>query len=64
MLPRGEVALIMAGIGISRGILSPDLYGVAILMTIITTAAAPPLLALSFRGDAHGTRQQADPNEA
>ena len=64
MLPRGEVALIMAGIGISRGILTPDLYGVAILMTIITTAAAPPLLALSFRGDGPGTRRPADPEEA
>ncbi len=64
MLPRGEVALIMAGIGISRGILTADLYGVAILMTIVTTALAPPLLALSFRGDAPGTRKPAAANGA
>ena len=56
MLPRGEVALIMAGIGISRGILGPDLYGVAILMTIITTAVAPPVLAISFRSETSGVR--------
>lgn len=56
MLPRGEVALIMAGIGISTGILSPDLYGVAIMMTVITTAVAPPVLSLSFRGGSSGSR--------
>ncbi len=56
MLPRGEVALIMAGIGISKGVLGADLYGVAIMMTIITTAVAPPILALSFRNDASGLR--------
>ena len=49
MLPRGEVALIMAGIGLSSGILGADLYGVVIIMAVITTALAPPLLSLSFR---------------
>ena len=56
MLPRGEVALIMAGIGISSGIIGPQLYGVAILMTVITTAVAPPLLAQSFKNDSPGLR--------
>ena len=56
MLPRGEVALIMAGIGISKGIIGADLYGVAIMMTIITTAVAPPVLALSFRDGRPGVR--------
>ena len=58
MLPRGEVALIMAGIGISKGIIGQDLYGVAILMTVITTAVAPPVLALSFRSGSAGARPQ------
>jgi len=56
MLPRGEVALIMAGIGFSEGVLGPDLYGVAIMMTLITTAVAPPVLTLLFRNDASGAR--------
>ncbi len=60
MLPRGEVALIMAGIGVSSGIIDSDLYGVAILMTIITTALAPPILAMSFRGGESGLRSPAD----
>ena len=58
MLPRGEVALIMAGIGISEGILDQDLYGVAIMMTIITTALAPPILAIAFRSDVSGLRAE------
>ena len=56
MLPRGEVALIMAGIGVSSGVLDSDLYGVAIMMTIVTTALAPPILALSFKGGESGLR--------
>ena len=56
MLPRGEVALIMAGIGFSKGILGADLYGVVIMMTVVTTAVAPPVLAMSFRTGTAGTR--------
>ena len=59
MLPRGEVALIMAGVGISEGIIGQELYGVAILMTIITTAVAPPVLAVLFRSEAPGVRRMA-----
>ena len=49
MLPRGEVALIMAGLGVSKGLLDSDLYAVAIIMTIVTTAIAPPALAFTFK---------------
>ncbi len=44
MVPRGEVALIIAGIGASSGILSHELFGMAIMMTFLTTIAAPVLL--------------------
>ena len=57
MLPRGEVALIMGGIGVSSGILDSELYGVAIIMTIITTALAPPILSASFSGGEVGIRE-------
>lgn len=43
MVPRGEVALIILSIGIGSGILDDRLFGVAIVMTIVTTLAAPPL---------------------
>ena len=64
MLPRGEVALIMAGIGISKGVLGQDLYGVSIMMTIITTALAPPLLAVLFRTGGPGVRTKPSAQEA
>jgi Kef-type K+ transport system membrane component KefB len=44
MMPRGEVALIVAALGLSQGVLTPTLYGVAVMMAILTTLAAPPLL--------------------
>ena len=50
MLPRGEVALIIAGIGLAAGIIDQGVFGVAIMMTVITTMLAPPLLVKSFEG--------------
>ena len=49
MVPRGEVALIIAGIGMTtiydgKPVLNNDLFGVAIIMTLLTTVLAPPLL--------------------
>ena len=55
MVPRGEVVLIMAGVGISSGILSPELFGIAILMTLVSTVAAPPLLGKSLQHADPGT---------
>jgi len=48
MLPRGEVALIIAGIGLSRGVIGSDLFGVSIMMTMITTLMAPIFLVPAF----------------
>lgn len=56
MLPRGEVALIIAGIGLSSGILNGQMFGVAIMMTLITTLIAPPLLNATLN-DRKGTRR-------
>ena len=50
MLPRGEVALIVAGIGLASGIIDQGIFGVSIMMTVITTMLAPPLLVKSFEG--------------
>ena len=56
MLPRGEVALIMAGIGLSRGIIEADIFGVAILMTVVTTLIAPIILVPAFNKGGSGRR--------
>jgi Kef-type K+ transport system membrane component KefB len=43
MLPRGEVALIAAQIGLSMNIISPEIFAAVIVMTLITSFL-PPLL--------------------
>ncbi len=44
MIPRGEVGLIFAHIGMQSGILSPAVYSAILIMVIVTTFLAPPLL--------------------
>ncbi len=57
MVPRGEVALIIAGIGLSSGILDETTFGVSIMMTLVTTIIAPPLLSRSLT-PRKGTRKE------
>ena len=49
MMPRGEVGIIVASIGLSSGAMSPDLYAVVVLMSVMTTIIAPPILSKLFR---------------
>ena len=56
MVPRGEVALIIAGLGLSSGFLSQEIFGIGILMTLITTVVAPPALVCLFFPKARGVR--------
>lgn len=60
MLPRGEVALIVAGIGLTSGAIGQDIFGIAILMTLVTTLLGPVLLAGSFENPASGLRHPED----
>jgi len=52
MMPRGEVALIVALLGLQLRIVTPGAYAVVLFMTAVTTLIAPPLLRLLFRGEA------------
>ena len=58
MIPRGEVALIIAGIGLTAGILDEKLFGVVILMTLVTTLVAAPFLNFSLSLPGRGTRKE------
>lgn len=60
MIPRGEVALIVAGIGLSRHIIQQSVFSVSIMMTLLTTIIAPILLVPAFRGGS-GRRKSAEP---
>jgi Kef-type K+ transport system membrane component KefB len=48
MIPRGEVALIMASMGISRDLVSVDVLSATVLMVIISSLAAPFLIRYSY----------------
>ena len=56
MLPRGEVALIIAGAGLTSGAIKSDIFGVSVMMTIITTVLAPVLLVPAFTRRGTGWR--------
>lgn len=49
MIPRGEVGLIFARIGLSTGILATGLYSSVAMMVILTTLIVPPLLRIFLR---------------
>jgi Kef-type K+ transport system membrane component KefB len=52
MIPRGEVGLIFAAVGAASGVISESLTAAIIVMVILTTFLAPPLLRLVFqKGD-------------
>ena len=57
MLPRGEVALIVAGVGLSAGVINKDIFGVSIMMTFVTTLIAPIMLVPSFIRGGEGTKK-------
>lgn len=68
MVPRGEVGLIFATIGVSVGVFHEDLYAVVLLVVLLTTVVTPPLLRwrlLSDTGadtpdDSHVTHEPAE----
>ncbi len=49
MMPRGEVGIIIASIGLTAGVMSADLYGVVVMMSVLTTIIAPPILSVLFK---------------
>ncbi len=49
MVPRGEVGLIFADIGRRAGILSAETFSAILIMVIVTTFIAPPLLKVFFK---------------
>ena len=44
MIARGEVALIMAKIGLEKQLISEDLFAVLIVVVLATTLITPPLI--------------------
>lgn len=55
MISRGEVALILAAMGLESGLLPSQYYTAMIIVVIVTTLVTPPLLKMIF-----GTRNDAE----
>lgn len=58
MVPRGEVGLIFASIGLTNGVLDNDQYGALLIVVLLTTVMTPPLLRWRLgKGPADATAQ-------
>jgi Kef-type K+ transport system membrane component KefB len=55
MISRGEVGLIVAGVGVSSGALSNDVYTTVIIMVAVTTIITPIWLKFAYRKEPSGT---------
>jgi mannitol/fructose-specific phosphotransferase system IIA component (Ntr-type) len=58
LVPRGEVALIIAGIGLSTGSIGEDMFGVSVMMVLLAILVAPPLLEKVLKIEASGTTEE------
>jgi len=63
MIPRGEVGMVVAQIGLGFGIISQNVYGVVVFMSVATTIVAPPLIKIAYRGMLQ-SGQAEEPEEA
>ncbi len=50
MVPRGEVGMVVAQIGLTIGVMAQSVYGIIVFMSVATTLIAPPMLSWAFRG--------------
>ncbi|HEX3157996.1 MAG TPA: cation:proton antiporter [Gemmatimonadaceae bacterium] len=58
MIPRGEVGLIFAQLGLASGALDAELFGAVMLMVLVTTLMTPPVLGLVARRRDEGERDE------
>lgn len=49
MVSRGEVALIIAAIGLEANLLTKDMFAVIVVVVLITTIVTPPMMKLFFK---------------
>ena len=59
MVSRGELGLIVAGVGVSTGALTSDIYTTVIIMVALTTIIAPIWLKKSYMNETNLTSQPA-----
>ena len=58
MMPRGEVGVLIASLGLTAGVFSPRMYALIVAMSLLTSIVTPPLLSLLFRQEAAAARDE------
>ena len=63
MVPRGEVGIIVAQIGLTMAVIDAELYGVVLFMAVATTVIAPPFLKMLYASEP-AAREEIGPPDA
>src|SRR6185437_12119209 len=63
MVPRGEVGVVIASLGLAAGVFSEQIYAIIVAMSLLTAMVTPPVLAWLLRrqrdDDQHDGRKMA-----
>jgi Kef-type K+ transport system membrane component KefB len=59
MVPRGEVGVVIASLGLTAGVFSPRIYAVIVAMSLLTAMITPPVLAVLLKKGAPVPRDDA-----
>lgn len=61
MVPRGEVGIVVAQIGLGLAVISPQFFAAVLFMAVATTLIAPPFIKMLFKVDRDGDGIPDDP---
>ena len=56
MMPRGEVGVVIASLGLAAGVFSARTYALIVAMSLLTSIITPPLLSMLFKREPDATR--------
>ncbi|TCV97574.1 transporter (CPA2 family) [Luteibacter rhizovicinus] len=51
MVPRGEVGVVIASLGLAAGVFNEQIYAIIVAMSLLTAMVTPPILSLLLRKD-------------
>jgi Kef-type K+ transport system membrane component KefB len=63
MIPRGEVGLIFAQMGLASGALTGSLFSAVAVMVLVTTLVTPPLLVAALRSEKRSADERDQPGD-
>jgi Kef-type K+ transport system membrane component KefB len=63
MVPRGEVGIVVAQIGLSLGVIEPRFFGAVLFMAVATTLIAPPFIKFFYTFDRDGDGTPDEPED-